>query len=132
MLQTSTYAQTYLPLFHSYQSEYLRRLETLVNIDSGSGQVGGIEEITAYLKHWLAELDFTVTLHPTDNYGPNLVARRKGKGSKRVLLVGHIDTVYNAGDARSHPFTLRNNRAYGPGVSDMKSGVLTGIYATRA
>jgi glutamate carboxypeptidase len=133
MLQTSsTYAQTYLPLFHSYQDEYLRRLETLVNIDSGTGQVDGIEEITAHLKHWLTELDFTVTLHPTDHYGPNLVARRQGKGTRRVLLVGHIDTVYNAGTARSHPFRLHNDRAYGPGVSDMKSGVLAGIYAARA
>src|SRR5262249_2867318 len=50
----------------------------------------------------------------------------------RVLLVGHIDTVYNAGAAQSHPFTLRDGRAYGPGVSDMKSGVLMGIYAVRA
>jgi len=132
MSQTSTYSQTYLPTFHSYQNEYLRRLETLVNIDSGTGHVEGIEEIAIYLKHWLAELDFTVTLHPTDHFGPNLVARRRGKGTKRILLAGHIDTVYKTGDARSHPFTLRDGRAYGPGVSDMKSGVLMGIYAARA
>jgi len=132
MSQTSTYAQTYLPLFHSYQGEYLQRLETLVNIDSGTGQVAGIEEIVGYLKYWLAELDFTVELHSMNHYGPNLVARRQGLGTKRVLLVGHIDTVYNAGAAQSHPFTLRDGRAYGPGVSDMKSGVLMGIYATRA
>jgi glutamate carboxypeptidase len=132
MTQASTYAQTYLPVFHSYQGEYLRCLETLVNIDSGTGQVGGIQEIVGYLQHWLAELDFTVTLKATDLYGPNLVARRKGKGIKRVLLVGHIDTVYNVGDAQSHPFTLQDDRAYGPGVLDMKSGVLMGIYAARA
>src|SRR5579864_3761688 len=132
MPQTSTYAQTYLPFFHSYQDEYLRRLETLVNIDSGTGQVGGIQEIIGYLTHWLTELDFTVTLHPTDHYGPNLVARRKGSGTKRIVLVGHIDTVYEMGDAQSHPFTLHHDRAYGPGVLDMKSGVLIGIYAVRA
>lgn len=132
MLQSSTYAQTYLPFFHSHQSEFLQRLETLVNIDSGTGQVAGIEEIVGYLKYWLTELDFTVTLKPMDHYGHNLVARRQGQGTKRVLLVGHIDTVYNAGAAQSHPFTLRDGRAYGPGVSDMKSGVLLGIYAARA
>lgn len=132
MLQPSTYAQMYLPLFHSYQSEFLRRLETLVNIDSGTGQVEGIEEIVGYLKHWLNELDFTVTLDSMDHYGPNLIARRQGRGTRRVLLVGHIDTVYNAGAAQSHPFRLHDGRAYGPGVSDMKSGVLLGIYAARA
>ncbi len=132
MPQTSTYAQTYLPLFHSYQDEYLRRLATLVNIDSGTGQVEGIQQILGYLKHWLVELDFTVTLHPTDHYGSNLVARRKGNGTRRIALVGHIDTVYKAGDAQSHPFTLHHDRAYGPGVLDMKSGVLIGIHAVRA
>jgi glutamate carboxypeptidase len=132
MSQTFTYAQTYLPVFRSYQDEYLQRLETLVNIDSGSGQVGGIHDIIAYLQHWLTELDFTIMLNPTDHYGPNLVARRKGQGTKRIVLVGHIDTVYNAGDAQSHPFTLHHDRAYGPGVLDMKAGVLMGIYAARA
>lgn len=132
MSQTSTHAQTYLPIFHSYQSEYLRDLETLVNIDSGTGQLSGIQEITALLKYWLTELDFTVTLIPTDQYGPNLLAQRQGKGTKRVLLVGHIDTVYDAGAAKSHPFTIHDDRAYGPGVLDMKSGVLMGIYAARA
>jgi glutamate carboxypeptidase len=132
MSQTSTYAQTYLPIFRSYQDEYLQRLETLVNIDTGTGQVEGVHEVIAHLQRWLVELDFTVTLHPTDLYGPNLVARRKGKGTKRIVLVGHIDTVYNSGDARSHPFTIRDDRAYGPGILDMKSGVLAGIYVARA
>ena len=132
MSQTSTYAQRYLPLFHSYQAEYLRHLETLVNIDSGTGQVGGIEEVVGYLKYWLAELGFTATLHPVDHYGPNLVAHRQGKGTKRVLLLGHVDTVYNTGAAQSHPLTLQDGRAYGPGVLDMKSGVLLGVYAARA
>jgi glutamate carboxypeptidase len=132
MSQTSTYAQIYLPIFRSYQDEYLGRLETLVNIDTGTGQVEGVQEVMAHLKRWLVELDFKVELLSTDLYGPNLVARRKGKGTKRIVLVGHIDTVYNLGDAQSHPFTLRNDRVYGPGVLDMKSGLLAGIYAVRA
>ncbi len=132
MVQTSSYAPTYLPLFHTYQEEFLHRLATLVNIDSGTGQVAGVTSIMTYLEQWLRELDFAVTLHPGASFGPNLVARRKGSGQKRILLVGHVDTVYTAGSAQARPFVVQDGLAYGPGVIDMKSGVLLCIYALRA
>jgi glutamate carboxypeptidase len=129
--QASTYAQMYLPFFQSYQHEYLQRLETLVNIDSGSGQVEGINQIMTYLEQWLRELDFTVTLSPTRHFGYNLVAHRKGNGKLRLLLVGHVDTVYGPSTAQTHPFTIRDGTAYGPGVIDMKSGVVMCLYTLR-
>jgi glutamate carboxypeptidase len=129
---TVTYAQAYLPYFHAYQDELLRRLEILVNIDSGTGQVEGINHIMTYLEEWLREIDFSVTLYPDSAFGTNLLARRKGTGKARILLVGHVDTVYAPGAAQECPFTLRDGRAYGPGVIDMKSGVVMGIYALRA
>lgn len=132
MPQHSSYAQIYLPIFHTYQEELLTRLETLVNIDSGTGQVEGVNQIMAHLEQWLRELDFTVTLHPTESFGCNLVARRKGKGRTRILLVGHVDTVYPVGAVQAQPFAIRDGMAYGPGVIDMKSGVMMCIYAMRA
>ncbi|HLG77074.1 MAG TPA: M20 family metallopeptidase [Ktedonobacteraceae bacterium] len=132
MSQLSTYAQLYLPVFQNYQSELLARLETLVNIDSGTGQVEGVNRVMNYLQQWFEELDFQVTLHPTDSFGPNLVARRRGRGERRVLLVGHIDTVYTAGAVRAQPFAVEDGIARGPGVIDMKSGVVMGLYALRA
>lgn len=128
----TTYAQHYLPRFYSYQSEFLQRLALLVNIDSGTGQTEGINCIVEHLQDWFTALDFTVTLHPTSNFGNNLVARRKGQGHRRIMLVGHIDTVYSAGSAQKQPFSIRNNQAYGPGVTDMKAGVLLGLYALTA
>jgi glutamate carboxypeptidase len=127
-----TYAQTYLPYFHAYQDELLRRLEILVNIDSGTGQTEGINRIMSYLEEWLREMDFSVTLYPDSAFGNNLLARRKGTETARILLVGHVDTVYAPGSAQEQPFTLRDGRAYGPGVIDMKSGVVLGLYALRA
>jgi glutamate carboxypeptidase len=128
----STYAQSYLPYFHRYQDELLQRLETLVNIDSGTGQVEGVSQIMVCLEQWLSDLGFTVTLHPTEIFGPDLLARRKGKGRARILLVGHVDTVYAPGSALAQPFTIRDGVAYGPGVIDMKSGVVMCLYALRA
>ena len=127
----STYAQTYLPQLQAYQDELLQRLTTLVNIDSGTGQVAGINKIMSLLEQWLREIGFSVTLHAEELFGNNLVARRTGAGQKRILLVGHVDTVYAAGSAEIQPFAMRDGLAYGPGVIDMKSGVLMGIYALR-
>ncbi|GER87303.1 glutamate carboxypeptidase [Dictyobacter vulcani] len=132
MSQTATYAQNYLSSFAAYQEEYLQRLSTLVNIDSGTGQIEGVNRIMDHLKQWLSEYDFTVTLHPSSEYGNNLVARRKGRGKQRILLVGHVDTVYPAGAVDKQPFAIRDGSAWGPGVLDMKSGVILGIYAVRA
>src|SRR5436305_1971839 len=127
-----TYSQHYLPRLQAYQDELLQRLELLVNIDSGTGQVEGINQVMAYLEQWLVDLGFTVTLHDSDGLGNNLVARLKGKREARLLLVGHVDTVYGPGSATVQPFEVRDGVAYGPGVIDMKSGVLMGMYALRA
>ncbi|TMC23913.1 MAG: M20 family metallopeptidase [Chloroflexi bacterium] len=125
------YSQNYLPRLQAYQDELLERLELLVNIDSGTGQVAGINHIMTYLERWLGDLGFTVTLHDSASFGQNLVARLKGKGEVRLLLVGHVDTVYSAGAVAAQPFEVRDGLAYGPGVIDMKSGVLMGMYALR-
>ncbi|GCE25942.1 glutamate carboxypeptidase [Dictyobacter alpinus] len=132
MSQTATYAQSYLSSFSSYQEEYIQRLATLVNIDSGTGQVEGVNRIMEYLKQWLHAYDFAVTLHPSIGFGNNLVARRKGRGERRILIVGHVDTVYPLGAVAEQPFELHDGVAKGPGVLDMKSGVVMGIYAVRA
>ncbi len=96
-------------------------------IDSGTGQIDGINSIISYLEQWLSDIGFAVTLHNSASYGNNLVARRLGKGHLRLLLVGHVDTVYPYGAAAAQPFYIRDGIAFGPGVIDMKSGVLMGM-----
>jgi len=127
----TTYAQRYLSRLQAYQEEMLARLATLINIDSGTGQVTGINGIIAHLHEWLGALGFAVTLHPTQPFGNNLVAHRRGTGTARILLVGHVDTVYAEGAAQTHPFRLEENIVQGPGAIDMKSGVIMCIYALR-
>jgi glutamate carboxypeptidase len=127
-----TYSQYFLPKLQTYQAELLERLELLVNIDSGTGQTEGINSIMAYLAQWLGAIGFNVSLHDSEGFGQNLVARLRGKGGVRLLLVGHLDTVYSAGAVTTKPFQVRDGLAYGPGVIDMKSGVLMGIYSLRA
>jgi glutamate carboxypeptidase len=127
-----SYAQNYLSKMQTYQSELLQRLELLVNIDSGTGQIDGINSIISYLERWLRDVGFAVTVHNTALYGNNLVARRQGKGHIRLLLVGHVDTVYPRGAAAAQPFHIQDGIAFGPGVIDMKSGDLMGMYTLQA
>jgi glutamate carboxypeptidase len=127
-----TFAQQYLSYMHSYQDELLERLATLVNIDSGTRQIAGINRVVAQLDSWLQELGFSTSQHPVHEFGNNLIARRTGKGRARLMLVGHVDTVYPEGSAQIQPFSIDDGKAYGPGVADMKSGILMGMYAVRA
>ena len=64
--------------------------------------------------------------------GDLVIGRRRGDGGPRVLLVGHTDTVFDDGTAAARPFRIEGSRARGPGVSDMKAGLLTGFFALRA
>ena len=130
--QTESYSQRYLPILQSYQDELLQRLALLANINSGTGQIEGINRIIAHLQEWLSAIGMTITLHDSPGFGHNLLAHVQGKGKARMLLVGHVDTVYSPGSSEKRPFHIRDGLAYGPGVIDMKSGVLQTVYALRA
>jgi glutamate carboxypeptidase len=127
-----TYSQYFLPKLQAYQQELLERLELIVNIDSGTGQREGIDRIMKYLEQWLETIGFSVQLSNSEGFGQNLVARLRGNGGVRLLLVGHLDTVYSAGAVVARPFQVIDGLAFGPGVIDMKSGVLMGVYSLRA
>ncbi len=131
MQSTRTYSQDFLPRLQALQDEMLERLALLINIDSGSGQVEGINRVMSYLQQWMEDIGFHVTRHYVEGLGNNLVARRQGKGKLRIVLVGHVDTVYDAGAATTLPFSVKDGLSYGPGVIDMKSGDIMGLYALR-
>src|SRR5260370_27354593 len=118
-----TYAQNYLAQLRSYQHELLQRLELLVNIDSGTGQREGIDQVISHVQQWLSDIGFSITLHDAEPYGHNLLARRSGKGQARLLLVGHVATVYSQGTAPTPSFHIRDDIAYVTDGIYMKSGV---------
>ena len=61
-----------------------------------------------------------------------MIGRLAGAGGPRVLLIGHTDTVFDDGTVAERPFRIDGDRALGPGVSDMKAGLLTGFFAIQA
>ncbi|HET8913077.1 MAG TPA: M20 family metallopeptidase [Ktedonobacteraceae bacterium] len=115
---------------------YLEDLKTIVNIDSGSYTKVGIDNVVNYLQKRFEDFGFTTRIEPVSDYGNHLVATRQGSNPNgpRILLIGHLDTVLADGEASRRPFTIKERDgmrvASGPGVLDMKSGVLIGLYAS--
>jgi glutamate carboxypeptidase len=109
----------------------IRMLEEAVNIDSGTGDVAGGRKVAALLVPRLQALGMTVETVPAEAPGlpENIVATLNGTGRGRILMIGHIDTVFGPGTVAQRPFRIDGDRATGPGVSDEKGGVIEGLYA---
>ena len=113
-------------------SDYLADLERLVNIDCGSYNKAGVDEVGRWFAEQLRELGARVTIEPDDTLGDTVVGVLEGSSARNALLIGHLDTVFPDGTVAERPFVFEDGRAYGAGVEDMKSGLLAGLYALRA
>ena len=111
---------------------YLADLRTLSGIDSGTEHKAGVDAVQDWLAQRLYARGFAIERQVQPTLGDNLVARLRGRGSKRILLLGHADTVFPVGTAAQRPMTIHGNTILGPGTCDMKAGLLTGIYAVEA
>lgn len=113
---------------------YAAELAALVAIDSGSGDRAGILTAGDRVATLLAGLGMTVDRPPCPAPSgiPAVVGRWRGPGRLRVLLAGHLDTVFAPGTAAERPYAERDGRATGPGVSDDKGGLLAGVFALDA
>ena len=114
--------------------QYLDDLKMIVNIDSGTYSKAGVDRVGAYLQERFQAFGFSTRFDRQERYGDHLVATHQGSApnGSRILLSGHMDTVLPDGDAQRRPFTVSQRDgmrvATGPGVLDMKSGVLIGMY----
>lgn len=129
-----------LPDALALQHRYLADLEHLVSIDSGSYSPEGVNRIAAWTVRRLTGLGFEVDRSPVTapdqdtHFGDLVVGRLRGRlpaeqGGRRILLAGHLDTVFDDGTAAQRPFTRNGPLAHGPGVSDDKGGLLAGLTA---
>jgi glutamate carboxypeptidase len=108
-----------------------RALEALVGVSSPSGDVRGAEECAAVCAALLpSQADVERLPCSSPEHAPDLVARVRGTGRARILLLGHVDTVI-AHDAH-RPMRREGDRLLGPGTVDMKGGVVIAIGVLRA
>jgi glutamate carboxypeptidase len=107
------------------QGALLKTLERLASTESGSGDAPGLNELGNWLESELRALGAAVTR--SRSMGPiaadNIVARLEGRGTRKLLLMAHMDTVYERGTLVRAPFRVEAQRAYGPGIADAKGGI---------
>ena len=130
-------AQATQPILDRVRRERAPLIETmreLVSIESGSSDVEGLNRISELIAARLRALGGEVELvaPPADmirfentppQTGRSVVARFRGNGTRRVLLLAHMDTVYQRGMLAKQPFRIEGDRAYGLGIADDKHGV---------
>lgn len=111
---------------------YLQELETLVNIDSPSKNSEGTNKVADYFEEKFKQIGWHVSKkNVDDSVGNCLIITNKEAESYDVLMIGHMDTVFPVGTTATRPFSKDDKRLYGPGVNDMKSGLLYTYYAAK-
>ncbi len=111
-------------------------LEAMVNVDCGSYSPTGVNTIAERCESRFRAGGWSVERRSPDRDEPRVgdlvIGRRCGAGGPNVLLIGHMDTVFDGGTAAERPFRTDGSYAFGPGVSDMKGGLLAGFVAMEA
>lgn len=116
-----------------HQTDMLNLLEQLVLIQSGSYNKKGVDRVGRRIAEVLAENRLDLETVRQHDRGDHLVARSPAVGREpgQMLLVGHMDTVFPQ-DTAFNRFKQDHAYCYGPGVADMKGGLVVGIYALKA
>lgn len=120
------------------QSAYLKTLESLVNIESGSRDLEGLNKIAQLVANRLKQTGAEVSVvaahdiyrmdDTPEQIGPMVKAVLKGQGKGKIMLIAHMDTVYQKGQLKEQPFKIDGNKVYGLGILDDKQGVAAIIH----
>lgn len=116
------------------QEQAIALLERLVNQNSGSRNIAGVTKVGEMMRAELEALGFAVTWKPMGETGRagHIIATHKGKaGTKRLLLIGHLDTVFEPASPFQR-FERMGDKARGPGVADDKGGMVVMLLALKA
>jgi len=107
-------------------------LKTLVNIDSGSYNKAGVDRAGEAICRFFEAQAIGYDIIPNDTFGNAIRATLGPPGDRRILLMGHRDTVYPDGEASRRPFRIEGPHGFGPGVADMKAGLVMNCFVAAA
>lgn len=109
-------------------------LEEVVNIDSGTYDKAGVDAVGARFIQFFNEHNISTSIIEGEEYGNGIravVGEDDGRKAA-VLMMGHRDTVFPKGEVAKRPFSIEGSRAYGPGVADMKCGLVMNAFVLAA
>jgi len=115
------------------QDQMLALLGDLVNIDSNSFDKAGVDKVGDRLRAFFDDHEIPHETIPLETHGDALRAFVSGgDGNRPILLCGHRDTVFPTGEVEKRPFSISDGKAYGPGVADMKPGLVVNAFILAA
>ncbi|MGE0222337.1 MAG: M20 family metallopeptidase [Acetobacteraceae bacterium] len=129
------------------QDAMVAMLREMVDIDSGSYNKPGIDAVGAVVRRFLESHDIPIEVVPQQRHGDTLramvpqdglapagggVGQQTSNTGGNIVLMGHRDTVFPDGEVANRPFTIRDGIAYGPGVADMKAGLVMNCFILAA
>jgi len=108
---------------------YLNDLEKIININSYTKNKKGVDEVGTIMSKWIEELGFKLKTYNKEHIGNHLLFSSSKKSGKKILLLGHNDTVFPPNSFEG--FSQDEKWVYGPGVCDMKGGNIVALQALR-
>ncbi len=124
-----------LSYLKSQQADMLALLREMVEAESPSTDKAAVDRCGEMVAEKVRAIGGRVRFFPSQRTGKHLRAEFRlsaGRPSGQILLLGHLDTVWEAGTLVRMPFRIQGRRAYGPGIFDMKSGIVVGLFALKA
>lgn len=106
-----------------HKDEMVSLWKEMVTIDSGIGVKEGGMAMGNLCAGILEKLGFSIRRVPYEKCGDTIIGERGDMTKPFTILMGHMDTVFFKGEPEKRPFTIKDGKAYGPGVLDMKGGV---------
>ncbi len=118
-----------LEYLEGHRGDILADIEKVVRIETPSNFKEGLDAVEDVIQEWLRSLG-KVTRHSSST-GDVIHLRAEGKQKERIVLLAHLDTVYPAGSWKEL-WSIKDERAYGPGTYDMKAGAVQAVWALKA
>lgn len=118
----------------SQRQAMIEQLQLLVDTDSGSYDKEGVDQVGSHIRDFLEQAGLSCETIRSERYGDGIRATlgAPDEKSRPILLMGHRDTVFPKGEAQRRPFRIEDGRAYGPGVADMKAGLVMNSFVLAA
>ena len=114
------------------QDQMLSALQKLVEMESPSSDKAAVDVLGVELAERFEAIGGKVTVHAQPHYGDHLQVDFPGTAGKPAMLLGHFDTVWDIGTLKQMPFKIEKGRVWGPGVYDMKVGIVMMMHAITA
>jgi glutamate carboxypeptidase len=128
----SSTSQKLLAFLQPRQAEIISVIRELVARESPSHNKQAVDNCGGYVAELFRDAGAKITMHHAEKFGDHVQADFNGNDGSRVMLLGHFDTVWDAGTLGAMPYREEKGRLWGPGILDMKTGIAQMLFAIDA